>query len=255
MKRKIRDILRRAKNTILFYRLLLGGHRDSARALTSGRPAVILLCGWGGTRHTMSVLQGRLERDGFATYVFPLGGTLGRFNTRGIDELAKKLLKHLESIALSRASFRVAVAGHSMGGLIGRALVSMCGGERFVHTLVTIGSPHRGSPLATTAEKTPLAKHSRALKQMVPGSALLRRMAKRPIPREVYCASIFSTDDAYCPRPAAELEIPPGAENLANINAGDVGHVELVMDEETYGIIREELVRGFKRAGVDVAVT
>lgn len=244
-------LVRWAKNTFRFYGLLLGRHRDSARAFTSGRPVVLLLCGWGGTRHTMSILEERLERDGFAPYVFPLGGAMRRFNTRGIDELAANLSRHLESISLSHPDLNVAIVGHSMGGLIGRTLVAMCDGARFVHTLVTVGSPHRGSPVACTARRTPLARCSRAIGQLVPGSAFLRSLARTPIPERVYCASIFSTNDGYCPRPAAELEIAHGEKNLENINAGDVGHVELVVNDETYGLIKDALLCGLSRAGLE----
>ena len=250
MDRTISTVWRWLKNTVSFYTLLLAPHRDSVRAFTTGKPVVVLLCGWGGTRHTMSVLERRLARDGMAPYAFPLGGALGRFNTKGIDDLAFGLMRHLSSMAMSHPEMRVAIVGHSMGGLIGRAVVTICGGASRVHTLVTLGTPHRGSPLADTARRTPLSRYSKALGQMVSGSAFLRKLQSAPIPGEVYCASIFSRSDHYCPPPAAEIEIPPGRDNVVNVDAGRIGHVEFVVNEETYELILRELRTGLARTGL-----
>lgn len=248
-------ILRWARNTLRFYGLLLGRHRDSVRRLASGRPPVLLLCGWGGTRHTMALLEERLDRDGFAPYVFPLGGALRRFNTRGVDALAVKLERHLQSLEMGMPGLRVAVVGHSMGGLIGRYLVAKLGGSRFVHTLVTLGTPHRGSPMATAAGYTPLARYSPAIAQLTPGSAFLADLAEQPLPPETSCAALFSSEDHYCPPPAAEFDIPPGADHMMNVEVGPVGHVELVIDEGVYELIRNELLRGLDRAGKARPVT
>jgi pimeloyl-ACP methyl ester carboxylesterase len=40
---------------------------------------------------------------------------------------------------------RIIVIGHSMGGLVARALVTMCAGHSFVRKVLTIGSPHNGT--------------------------------------------------------------------------------------------------------------
>lgn len=46
---------------------------------------------------------------------------------------------------------RVHVIAHSMGGLDARHMISHLGMDRAVLSLVTIGTPHRGSPVADTA--------------------------------------------------------------------------------------------------------
>lgn len=248
---KVRHSLWRwARNTLRFYGLWVRPHHDDVRLLTSGRPPVLLLCGWGGTRHTMALIEERLAADGFAPYVFPLGGILRRFNTAGVDDLARRLERYLASLALSVSLPRAAIVGHSMGGLIGRYLVAVLGGERFVHTLVTLGAPHRGSPLASIAHRTPLSRFSKALEQLVPGSALLQEVAAHPIPVGVYGAALSSTEDHYCPPPFARFDIPAGSEHLINIGVRAIGHVEYVIDEGTYGVIREQLLVGLARAGL-----
>lgn len=247
---RLRPLLRWARNTLRFYGLWVRPHHDDVRVFTSGRPLVLLLCGWGGTRHTMSLLEERLSADGFAPYVFPLGGILRRFNTLGVDDLSERLRRSLESLALAVSLPRMAIVGHSMGGLIGRHLVSMRGGERFVHTLVTLGTPHRGSPMAALARRTPLSRFSKALEQLVPGSPFLRELAAHPVPPEVYGAALFSRQDHYCPPPSAQFEIPPGSDHLVNLDVGEIGHVEYVMNDETYALIREQLSIGLARAGM-----
>ncbi len=235
------------RNTAHFYRLWASHHHDDAAILARGRKPVILLHGWGGTRGTLAQLEKRLLVDGFAPYIFPLGGWMGRFNTRCVDELAALVETHLESLAMTFSLPRVAIVGHSMGGLIGRYMVSLLDGHRYVHTLVTLGSPHHGSPLATAARHTPLRWISHALDQLEPGSALMSELDAHPIPSDVYAAALTARGDRYCPPESASLPVPNGADHIVNIDVGDYGHVEYVMDADIYAIIRRELQIGFER--------
>jgi len=247
MLRKALRLGRRLASTARFYAMWAMPHREDVRRLASGRPIVILLYGWGGTRHTMAAIEERLLLDGFAPYVFPMGGLFGRFNTDGIDDVSARLKSFLESLEMSLGTGRIAIVGHSMGGIVGRHLVSAGGGEALVHTLVTLGSPHRGSPVAASAARALPRRMSRALAQMAPGSDLMRRLAEIPLPASVYCVAIYSRQDAYCPPPSAELEAPPGASHIANADAGWLSHVELALDERAYEIVREALREGLAR--------
>lgn len=246
----MRPFFRWARNAITFYCQPLRRHRGDATILKSGRPAVILLYGWGHTKGTVSILEGRLAADGFAPLTFPLGGLFGRVNTRGVEVLAVRLKKYLQSLLLAYDLPRAAIIGHSIGGLIGRYLVTIGNGSRLVHTLVTLGSPHKGSPLARAFRFTPARWISPSVWQLVPGSDLLRRISNHPIPREVYCAALFSRGDHYCPPQYAKLDKPEGSDHIANIDVGDVGHVEYVVDENVYELIREQLMIGLNRAGI-----
>jgi pimeloyl-ACP methyl ester carboxylesterase len=65
----------------------------------------------------------------------------------GIDQAAKTLSVLLSLLdrdqAISRE--RIVVVGHSMGGLVARALIALENGAQFVRTVVTLGCPHDGT--------------------------------------------------------------------------------------------------------------
>jgi len=66
---------------------------------------------------------------------------------RGIDHAARQLRDLLEGYdtegLLSQS--KAVLVGHSMGGLVARAFVTFEGGDKFVRTIVTLGSPHQGT--------------------------------------------------------------------------------------------------------------
>jgi triacylglycerol lipase len=85
-------------------------------------------------------IGGRLERRGhrvIAPSVSPLGGIKSR---------AERLNRII--LAEAREGEKIVLIGHSMGGLDGRYLVSKLAAGAKVAALVTIATPHRGSPMA-----------------------------------------------------------------------------------------------------------
>jgi pimeloyl-ACP methyl ester carboxylesterase len=57
-----------------------------------------------------------------------------------------QLLKQL--LAASANGAKIDVIAHSMGGLVSRAMIELSDGAGLINRLVTIGTPHEGSPLA-----------------------------------------------------------------------------------------------------------
>ncbi len=211
-----------------------------------GQHRVLLLCGWGLTSGTMSSLARRLEADGFSAEIFPLGGLFGKLNTKSAEESANRLLGFLRSTAGDGE--RVALVGHSLGGIIARYAVCCLGGHECVHSVITLASPHRGSPMARVARVTPLRWISKGLMEIMPESEFMTEIWSAPIPPSVYFAAFFSETDDMCPRPCAEMKVPPGADNVVNLSVGACGHFELACDEGVYRMIREELRRGLTRS-------
>ena len=62
--------------------------------------------------------------------------------------------------------------GHSLGGLIARYYVQRLGGDAFVNTLVTLGTPHQGTQLAHAMPLLPL------IRQLTPQSPVIRELAE-----------------------------------------------------------------------------
>lgn len=240
-----RSFKRWMRNTLHFAGAAMSGGASTSER--PGDPRVLLLCGWGLTSGSLSPLAHRLHEDGFQ----PETLDLGFMNMKAVDEQADRLLEYLVRSPGAETT-RVALIGHSLGGIIGRYVVALQGGARYIHTLITLGSPHRGAPLARGAAWSPLRWASSSIAELSPDSSFMKRLREAPIPSEVYCAALFSEGDAFCPRPYAEMEIPPGADNLTNIDVGNYGHFEFVIDETIYGFIRQELLKGLEHSLQDI---
>lgn len=116
--------------------------------------------GFGRARiHYFRRVAHRLERRGVEVHVArlpPLGGTPAR---------ALALLAQLERVQ----SKRIVIVAHSLGGLDARWALARGSADR-VRALVTIGTPHRGTPIADALSRGPAAHLRRALARMGLGS-------------------------------------------------------------------------------------
>jgi triacylglycerol lipase len=68
-----------------------------------------------------------------------------------LGSVAARAKKLREVIRAAAGDEPVHVIGHSMGGLDARHMITHLGMDRQVRTLVTLGTPHRGSPIADRA--------------------------------------------------------------------------------------------------------
>ena len=68
-------------------------------------------------------------------------------------EQAEELRNGIEQIKKINATDKVVLVGHSMGGLAARAVVQLLGADD-VYALITLGTPHYGSPLALLRDST-----------------------------------------------------------------------------------------------------
>ncbi len=205
---------------------------------------VLLLYGFMATRRTFEVLEARLRRDQYCVWSINLGGLLDAFNTRGIDELGEKVRDKVERLyARFPTMGPLSVIGHSMGGLIGRYYIKRLGGNARVKNLITLGTPHNGTPAAYFG----LLTHglvSRAVWQMTPMSPFIRRLKMGAFPRDTRFVSIYSKADRVNPFPACIIE-DQGHPHLANVEVSDVSHREYVYKRAVYQVIRRELARGY----------
>lgn len=205
---------------------------------------VLLLYGFMATRRTFEVLERRLRRDRFCVWSINLGGLFDAFNTRGIDESAEKVRDKVERLYRRYPNMGpLSIIGHSQGGLIGRYYVKRLGGDKRVRNLITLGSPHQGSP---TAYFGVLAAGlvSRSVWQMTPMSPFIRRLKIGAFPRHVRFVSVYSKQDQVNPFPSCILE-DNGNGNLFNVEVGGVNHRELVLKRDVYELVRRELMVGY----------
>jgi hypothetical protein len=166
---------------------------------------VLLLHGFFASRRTFDILEARLRRDGYGVFSLHLGGFGGTFNTRSVDDVADLVRAKLERIyARNPGMGPLTIVGHSKGGLVAAYYVKRLGGWRRTRAVVTLGTPHHGTPLAYLG--LPLGGVSRSVWQMMPGSAFLQRLHDGPWPAQVRLASIWSRRDGWAPYPSAVLE-------------------------------------------------
>ena len=199
---------------------------------------VLLLHGWFSARRTFDVLERRLRRDGFGVFSLDLGGLRGSAIGRGIDDLADLVRAKIERIyARNPGLGPLSIVGHSKGGLIAAYYVKKLGGWRRTRTVVTLGTPYRGTPLGWLG--LPIAPLVRSLVQMAPGSPFLARLHDGAWPAQVRLASIWSRRDGASPYPACVVDTH-GIPQLSNLEV-DADHRGLLTRKKVYEALLDEL--------------
>ena len=200
---------------------------------------VLLLYGLLSTRRSCEVLERRLRRDGFGVFSIDLGGLRGAFNTRGIDESAELVRDKVERLYARYPLGPLCIVGHSKGGLIGRYYVERLGGEARVRTLVTLGTPHHGTPRAYLGCAT-VGLFAPSVWQMTPHSRFLRRLNLGPWPERVRLVSVYSPADGCTPYPSGHLSLP-GAQDVENVELPGLRHRDFLVARSAYGVVRKAL--------------
>lgn len=217
-----------------------GNRIDRKTRCLPGDEPVLLLQGFVHTRGTLDVLEGRLRRDGFPVFSLNLGGFLNIYNTRPIEDLAALIGSKADKLAARHGFERLSIIAHSMGGLVSRYYIQKLGGGARVKTLITLGSPHHGTPTALVAAVPPLSLITRCGYQMLPGSDLVQTLDATPLPPEVKLVSIYSRTDLVCPYRYSVLE-PSDTGRVRNLCVDGIGHTSLLHSERVYRLIRREL--------------
>jgi triacylglycerol lipase len=224
--------------------LVIGGLRvlrkqDPGTRPDQARPGpVILVPGYGGSQSALLRLAGRLAATGRSTQVLTLpdGGT-GDLLTQA-DTLDTAVRTALRNGAPS-----VDVVGYSAGGVVARLWVRDFGGQPLARRVVTLGSPHRGTGLASLAGSLLPDACPVACRQLAPDSDLLRRLnSGDETPAGPQWVSVWSTvDEVVRPPDSARLE---GALDLTVQDVcprSQVQHGDLPDDPVVQGIVLAEL--------------
>jgi len=176
-----------------------------------------------GSMHDLR--KGLVARGVGPVYTMSYGPPLASIDSF-IDQVGGKI----DAILAATGARRVAIVGHSMGGLVARAYLRKHGPDK-VATVITIGTPHKGSVHAWLFPGVSLG-------QLRPSNAWLAELARTPASKKVRIVSIWSWHDSMvAPQTSAELA---GAENIA---LAGIGHNALVVNERVYEIVATELKR------------
>ncbi len=182
----------------------------------AGTP-ILLVHGIVSNRSIFTVLRRGLTRRGFSN-VFAMNYATVLTDVR---TAALRLAEEVEAVCEQTGFERIHVIGHSLGGLIARYYVTRLGGDARVHTLVTLGTPHEGTWAA-------YALPSRLMRQMRPGSGLMRELA-RPVRgcRTRFVSYWSDSDAAIVPQRSAALRHPDLAARSVRLHGA--GHLTLPM--------------------------
>ena len=222
-------------------RIRHGERSLDARALFAADPLaaripVVLVHGLVDNRSVFSVMRRGLRRRGFTQICTWNYSPLLSDVARGAADLGARI----EQICEQTGHDRVHVVGHSLGGLIARYHVQRQGGDRRVESLVTLGTPHRGSVLAHVLP-TPLVR------QLRPGSPVLRELEEPAAGCATRVTAIYSDlDQVVVPTNSGRCDHPDL--QVRNLLVRGIGHMSLPRDG---GVVDEvaATLAGVRRPG------
>ena len=177
-----------------------------------GQPVVLLVHGLFSNGGVWRLFARRLRQPGRCVDSLELTPVFG-----DLDAYVALLEKRVDELTRRGAS-RIALVGHSMGGLVCRAYLARLGMQRDLGPamqLITLGSPHGGSRSAWCLPGT-------HLRQMRPGSDWLQRL---PMTCPVPAVSVYSMHD--------NLVVPyrqARSEALSPEEWRGIGHLSLLFD-------------------------
>lgn len=196
----------------------------------STTPPVLMVHGYvcnSGYWHRLSRVLQRERINHFALDLEPVFGS--------IDDYVPMLRQAVESICRESGSEQVIIVAHSMGGLAARAYMRDYGSVR-VARLITIGSPHHGTGIATRGPGV----NSRQMEWLAKDgskSEWLQALDKAETPESrKLMTSIFSyQDNIISPQLSSVLD---GAKNVPFVG---IGHVELALHPKIHACVLDEI--------------
>ena len=177
---------------------------------------VLLVHGYAHNRSGFLSISRQLKRAGFR-YV---DGFNYNALIDGIPEAAARLGAEVERVLAATGASRVMLVGHSMGGMVARYYVQQLGGEDTVDTVVTMGSPHRGTYASYIGV-------GRAAAQLRPNSELLRELDESARPGPVRWIAYWSDLDMFV-TPVSHARLDHSALSAHNVRVRDTGHLSLL---------------------------
>lgn len=184
---------------------------------------VILVHGWVHNRSAFVLMQRALRRAGLGPmHTFEYSSI-----TSDLTQVAQRLAPVVEQVVSHARARSCVLIGHSMGGLVARQYVQELGGHDLVDTVVTMGTPHRGTYTAWLGM-------GRAIEQCRPGSAYLTRLEQTTRPGLARWIAYYSDlDFMITPAVSAKL-LTPGLD-ATNVRIRDIGHLSLLLSRSVLG--------------------
>jgi triacylglycerol lipase len=198
---------------------------------------IVLVQGFCATNVCLRWLESYLERSLERPIVrVRLGGRLATpFGC--IRASAQIVADAIEKLARAPGFNHADLVGHSMGGLVATYALKRLDERRRIRRVVTLGTPHRGTPLAFAGALL-FGAFSRAIWQMVPGSDFLRELEELPVPPGSELIAVGAGEDAIVPVEFAQVSPAPRHRN-ATLKSLD--HLGFLHRLESLAFVRSAL--------------
>lgn len=162
---------------------------------------VLLVPGYGGGTGSLEMLAATLRADGREALVVRLPGDA----TGDLRESAQ-VLGDAADAAVAAGAPSVDVVGFSAGGVVAR-LWATDGGAEVARRIVTLGSPHHGTSLASLGAALVPGACPIACQQLTPASPLLAELNEDETPAGPQWLTVWTTqDETVTPPESARLE-------------------------------------------------
>jgi triacylglycerol lipase len=196
----------------------------------AGTP-IILVHGVVDNRSIFTLLRRALRGRGFGrTYALNYSPL-----TDDISDVAVRLGELIDTVCEQTGYERVHIIGHSMGGLVARYYVQRLGGDRHVHTICTLGTPHSGSLVARFVP-WPVARQMRTDSELIAELEL-------PAPgcRTRFIAIWSDLDQLVLPQRHARIQ--HADLRARNVLIRGIGHMSLPVDRRVVNEIATALAQ------------
>ena len=199
--------------------------------LGAAGPPVLMLHGYGCNCGYWAALTPLLDAAGISHATLDLEPV-----TSDIDDYVPQVQRAVESLCAAAGAAQLVIVAHSMGGLVARAWLRDHGAAR-VARVITLGTPHHGTCLASFGVGRNAAQMRRACADDGSESAWLRALAAgESAAKRALVTSIYTHhDNLISPQTSSFLE---GARNIA---FGGVGHVSLGRNRRVLARVMQEI--------------
>lgn len=232
----VRDYAALAATVRATVRSVFEGDEANSIPPPSGRP-IILVHGFGTSSRVLLPLERHLRRTLRRPVVRMRFGERVPLHVQDIRVSAHRVHAVLQEIAKHPGFEYADIVGHSMGGLVATYVLKRLDRKRRIRRVVTLGTPHRGTPLAFLGVLL-FGTLTRSVWQMLPGSALLRELEELPVPAGSHVLSISALGDSVVPPTCARVADHPQQENdcLPHLD-----HFELVHSAAAFDAVARAL--------------
>jgi triacylglycerol lipase len=176
---------------------------------------VVLVHGFNGSPAGFITMAARLRERKHTVVIVKLPGNDNVVNAKVIRD-----------IVAARGWTKVAIVGHSMGGLSGRQYIRFDGGRKVATVYVSLGTPQKGLPIACFLQPAEGG-------QMCPDSAFLTKLnAGDETPGTTKWTSVYSTTDGLVPTSASRL-----VDGACDVKVTGPNHSQLLTDPAVFRIV------------------